>query len=175
MLKWIDIPDDYLDYLREKGDSRIPYKDYGTNKCKPFFGALFAIGNLVYATQISHPQPRHYTLPDAQDFIKIYKDDKLLCVINLNYMFPVPINLIEEIRYSKIENYRTFKSDEDKSKYIYLLRQELRIINSKNIETKALKVYNNKYLYPNNVLAKRCIDFRKLEQLSEHFLNNQIS
>ena len=108
-------------------------------------------------------------MKDALDFIKIYKGEKLLCVVNLNYMFPVPADLITEIKYANIEQYRNFDDAKERSKYIYLLRQELKMINMKDLSKQAKKVYDNKYLYPNSPLSKRCVDFRKLEILACSF------
>ena len=67
MLKWVSIPEEYLNYLRDNGDKRIPYSDYGKDKYKPFFGVLFTIGNYAYVTQISHPQERHIAMTEQQD------------------------------------------------------------------------------------------------------------
>ena len=173
MFKWVDVPDNYLDYLRNSGDKRIPYKDYGTDKFKPFFGILFTSGKFAYITQISHPQKRHFRMKEAPDFIKIFKGKRLLCVVNLNYMFPVPLELLTEIEYANIEKYRNFNNDDEKSQYIYLLRKELQIINTKKLSEQAKEVYNNKYLYPNSPLSQRCVNFRMLEELAMEFSNNK--
>ena len=169
MLKWVSIPEEYLNYLRDNGDKRIPYSDYGKDKYKPFFGVLFTIGNYAYVTQISHPQSRHLTMTEKPDFKKIYDGNRLLCVVNLNYMFPVPISELEYIQYANIEQYRSFKDDDEKSKYIQLLRKELQIINTRNIGVDAKMVYDHKYLYPKSNLANRCIDFRMLENLADQY------
>lgn len=169
MLRWVNIPEDYLNYLRENGDTRIPYSDYGKDKFKPFFGVLFTIGNYAYVTQISHPQRRHFTMTESPDFKKIFNGRRLLCVVNLNYMFPVPVSQLEYIEYANIEKYRSFVDEKEKSQYIYLLRKELQIINTRGIETAAKSVYDNKYLYPESSVSKRCIDFRKLEKLADQY------
>lgn len=169
MLKWVSIPEDYLNYLRDKGDKRIPHSDYGKDKYKPFFGVLFTIGNYAYVTQISHPQQRHLTMTESPDFKKIYDGTRLLCVVNLNYMFPVPVSELEYIQYANIEQYRSFVDDNEKSKYILLLRKELQIINTKDIGNAAKSVYDKKYLYPKSQLAMRCLDFRMLESLADNY------
>ena len=93
----------------------------------------------------------------------------MLCVVNLNYMFPVPVSELEYIQYANIGNYRSFENEVEKSKYIHILRKELRIINTRGIEADAKAIYDNKYLYPDSQLAKRCIDFRMLEILASHY------
>lgn len=67
----IVVDEEYLNYLR-KAEKRIPFSNYGSDKYKPFFGELFSIGDLVYVTQISHAQPRHFRLTNSKDFLKIY-------------------------------------------------------------------------------------------------------
>ena len=71
-MNWINVNEDYLDYLRET-EGRIPRTDYGTDKYKPFFGILFEVGDLYYITQVSHPQQRHRNLKQQKDFIWIKK------------------------------------------------------------------------------------------------------
>lgn len=91
-MKWINVNESYLDYLRNS-ESRIPRTDYGDDRYKPFFGILFEKNNLYYITQISHAQSRHKNMKQQKDFYKIYDpaiSNRLIAVINLNYMFPIP-------------------------------------------------------------------------------------
>ncbi len=89
---------------------------------KPFFGALFEVDDLIYVTQVSHPQTRHLTMHNALDFHKIYlpndslsSTDRLAAVVNLNYMFPLPKTMLKFLDYSAIEQHRTFSSLSEKS------------------------------------------------------------
>lgn len=72
MLKWKIVDEEYLNYLRNYYESRIPYSNYGRDKYKPFFGELFRVGDMSYITQISSPKQRHYSMKNSMDFIKIY-------------------------------------------------------------------------------------------------------
>lgn len=167
-MKWINVNENYLDYLRQ-AENRIPRTDYGTNRYKPFFGILFEVGDLYYVTQVSHAQPRHYNLKQQKDFYKIFDPknrNRLIAVINLNYMFPIPKSETSPFKKSEIHTYRTFDSDTEKSKYIDLLDMELSVINSMDIGTKAKSLYDLKYNEPNHVVSKRCIDFKNMEQLA---------
>lgn len=167
-MKWINVNETYLDYLR-KHESRIPRTDYGTNKYKPFFGVLFEVDDLYYVTQVSHPQPRHEKLKQQKDFYKLYdpkSPKRLIAVINLNYMFPIPKTQTTPFSKKNIHTYRTFSSEKEKSKYIDLLDTELAIINSMDIGTKAKKLYKFKYTNPDNIISKRCIDFKDMEKLA---------
>ena len=166
-MNWLVIDEKYLDYLR-KTERRIPFSDYGKDKYKPFFGVLFETEKFYYVTQISHPQDRHLKMKANLDFKKVYMPDsnRLLAVINLNYMFPIPKSLYQQLEYKDIDKHRSFVDDTEKSKYIDLMKTELKIINTMNIEKAALRIYENKYACPESDLAKRCIDFKLMEQLA---------
>lgn len=161
---WIDIDDKYLDYLREF-EKRIPYSDYGTDKMKPFFGVLFDTDEFSYVTQVSHPQKRHEKMKQSRDFYKLYdsNQNRLIGVVNLNYMFPVFKTEIVRLKMSDIDSLRVFASEEQKTKYINLLNKELREINKLPIEKNAYRIYTDKYRYPNSLISRRCLDYKALE------------
>lgn len=170
-MKWINVNEPYLDYLRSK-ESRIPKTDYGDDRYKPFFGILFEQNDLYYITQVSHAQPRHKKMKQQKDFYKIYDPSDyshLLAVINLNYMFPIPKSEVFPFEKSKIDTYRTFKSETEKSKYIDLLDKELAIINSMDFSSKAKKIYNLKYNFPNHQISQRCLDFKEMEKFAKSY------
>ncbi len=174
-MKWINVDEDYLDYLRSI-ENRIPRTDYGSDKYKPFFGVLFEVGDLYYITQVSHPQKRHIHMRQQKDFYKLFdpkNSSRLIAVVNLNYMFPVPKKYTHNFEKSKIDTYRNFESESSKSKYINLLNMELKIINTLDLDEKALFIYNLKYSDPDNTVSKRCIDFKYMEQLAKLY-NPQI-
>ena len=155
---WIDIDDKYLDYLREF-EKRIPYSDYGTDKMKPFFGVLFDTDEFSYVTQVSHSQERHEKMKQSRDFYKLYdsNQNRLIGVVNLNYMFPVFKTEIVRLKMSDIDSLRVFASEEQKTKYINLLNKELREINKLPIEKNAYRIYTDKYRYPNSLISRRCL------------------
>ena len=52
-MDWKVVDEAYLNYLRCY-ESRIPFSNYGEDKYKPFFGALFDLDDEIsYITQIS--------------------------------------------------------------------------------------------------------------------------
>lgn len=178
MQNWLVIDESYLDYLR-KYEHRIPKSNYGTSKLKPFFGKLFEKGDLVYVTQISHAKKRHEKMKNSPDFVKIYLSNKssadkgrLVAVVNLNYMFPVPKLLIQNLNYANINKHRTFNSQKERSQYIYLLKKELNQINSLNIDLTAKNLYNRKNTFPNDKVSLRCVDFCELEKLAKNYADN---
>ncbi len=167
-MKWINVDEKYLDYLRAT-EGRIPRTDYGTDRYKPFFGILFEVGGLYYVTQVSHAQPRHQKMKQQKDFYKIFdpkSPQRLIAVVNLNYMFPIPKEQTTHFEKKNIHTYRTFKSESEKSKYIDLLDTELSVINSMDIGTKAESLYKLKYDSPEHAVSKRCIDFKDMERLA---------
>ena len=175
MQYWTIVDENYLDYLREK-EKRIPFSDYGANKFKPFFGVLFENDDLFFLTQISHAQPRHNQMKNSLDFQKIFlsdrtplKPDRLVAVVNLNYMFPVPKAYFSPLDYKDISAHRTFHSERDKSSYIDLLKKELSIINTLDLETKAKKLYCLKKEFPDHPISRRCLDFDSLEKYAHEY------
>lgn len=88
-------------------------------------------------------------------------------------MFPVPKSEITPFRKSKINEYRTFDTEEEKSKYINLLDKELRVINTLNLVSSAKKLYDNKYNYPDSIVSQRCLDYKKLEEKAFEWIENK--
>ena len=172
MQNWVIIEEKYLNYLRSV-EPRIPNSDYGANKFKPFFGVLFEKDELAYVTQISHARERHLSMRNAPDFLKVFipsrdrsEGDRLVAVINLNYMFPVPKQLIQNLEYKDIELHRSFSSAKEKSMYVDLLTKEMEQINRMNVDKKARKVYFLKKNCPSDRVSLRCLDFAALETVA---------
>ena len=174
-MRWINVNEEYLNYLR-KTETRIPRTDYEKDKYKPFFGVLFETDGFCYVTQVSHPRARHNGLKQQKDFYKIFdpkNPSRLIAVINLNYMFPIPKSEILPFEKSKIHTYRTFESEQEKSKYIDLLDTELSVINSMDIDVKAKELYKLKYEKPTHAVSQRCIDFKDMERLAKQYIEEQ--
>lgn len=165
---WCTINKEYISFLKNH-DSRIPNIDYGNNGYKPFFSPLFEKDGLVYVTQVSSKKPRHLKMKESIDFVKIFDktNKKLISVINLNYMFPVPKSEIIEVKYRNIGNFRTFSSLDEKNKYINLLKYEMKVINNKNIQAQALKVYNS--VNTDSFLKNRSLPFLLLEEKATEY------
>jgi protein AbiQ len=167
-MNWFTVEEEYLTYIRSH-EGRIPKTDYGDGKFKPFFGALFEVGDLVYITQVSHPQRRHYNLKEDMDFVKLYDGTRLIAVVNLNYMFPVHKSRLINVEYKNIEYFRTFENDKEKSDYITLLKREMKEIKKRGLDQRAFDLYERRYKYPSDRVSCRCIDFKNLEQKSKEY------
>lgn len=81
-------------------------------------------------------------------------------------MFPIPKTQTTPFIKKEIHTYRTFSSETEKSKYIDLLDTELSVINSMDIGNKAERLYKLKYDKPEDIVSKRCIDFKAMEHLA---------
>lgn len=111
-------------------------------------------------------------MKQQKDFFKIYDSknlNRLIAVVNLNYMFPIPKEQTSGFEKKYIHTYRTFRSEEEKSKYINLLDTELDAINKMNLEEKARAIYKLKYEVPEDRVAKRCINFKDMERLAKEY------
>lgn len=75
--------------------------------------------------------------------------------------------------YRRIEEYREFETERQKSQYVHFLKIELRLINKLNLGIAAKKLYTLKNTYPDNIVAKRCIDFKSMEKLAGMFMSQR--
>lgn len=158
----------YCDYLR-KFDSRVMY-NAGVKELKPFIGVLFKVNDKEYYAPLSSPKPKHSSLRNTLDIIKI--DNGNYGIINFNNMIPVTKNNYEVIDlYKKIKNESELKRQK-------LLKAQLRWLNNnyKYVSNKAIRMYN---LYINNNLPKRvqnrCCNFRLLESKCSEYNNIKVS
>ena len=160
--KIVKVNSEYCDYLREF-DNKVSY-NAGSKDLRPFIGVLFMVGKCEYFAPLSSPKPKHKTLKNTLDLIKIA--DGEYGVINFNNMIPVTSN-----------NYKEFdlnKSSEDKNEMrrIRLLRNQLRWLtsNKKIINSKSKLLYD---LYKTNKLPKnvreRCCNFPLLEDKCKEY------
>lgn len=168
-MKWCTIDSEYINYLK-KVDGRVPNTEYGEYKFKPFFSPLFEKDGLVYVTQISSKKERHLKMKEQVDFIKIYddKNNKLLGVVNLNFMFPVPKDKIINVTYKDIDKFRKFRSEKEKKNYIYLLKKEMKQIKKRQINLLSEKLYEIVKINP--FISKRCLNFSLLEEKAVEFI-----
>lgn len=111
------------------------------------------------------------------DFIKIVQKDKILGVLNINNMIPILDNNVKTLKYKDIQDYREFKSDNERKLYISFLSLELDLINDKldKIKKSALKLYNEKINNPTSNVSKRCCNFKLLEEKSKLYKNKDFN
>lgn len=128
---------------------------------RPFVGIVIVCGVQKYCIPLSSPKPKHKSMKNDVDFMKIWDGEKLIGVLNFNNMIPVdescilPLNLrITEKDDSAIRNYKKMavkqldwcQRNQDaivkKANKLYTLLQSDRV---------------------SSILKKRCCNFKKLE------------
>ena len=127
-----------------------------------------------YYVPVSSPKVKHYQMANSLDFLRIEDKTKasLYAVLNLNNMIPVPKECISKLRYNEIQKYRAFKSEKERSDYIYLLQNEKLIIDrmADTIKKKAERLYKSVIEKPYSRLAQRCCNFKSLEEALDKYM-----
>ena len=161
-LKFYTINKNYLDYLRENGDSKVPKHDY--DNAKFYTGIVFEINNYSYFAPISsfkEQQKTNYLIyvqdKDSETGIKVASS------VRCGYMVPVPKQLLEVMDINKYPNVKARA----------LIRKELKWCkdHSSDIKNLASKVYKwgaNR----NSPLSKNCCDFKRLEQAHDIYIRD---
>ncbi len=167
-MDWYVVDKEYINYLKQF-DSKVGYVEYGS-KLKLHLGIVMKVQSLDYYVPISSPKSKHENMSNSLDFQKIQEENgQLYAVLNLNNMIPVPMNCIKQVKYDEIDLYRKFKSNKEKTDYIYLLQKEKKIIDSiqEMLYNKAKKLYAKCINNPNSALANRCCNFLLLEEKAQ--------
>lgn len=160
-LKFYTVTEEYMIYLK-KYDEKV-MDNRGVKNKRPYIGVLFEIDRKKYLAPLSSPKPKHLTMKNSLDFVKINQGK--FGVINLNNMFPV----IEEVIIEKNINL------EEDNKYKELLVNQLdwcnKMENRDNIYRKVEKLYKeilNKK--EQSRFWNRCCDFSLLEEKAIEFI-----
>ena len=127
-MNWYVVNKKYIDYLSQF-DSRVGYVEYG-ERLKLHVGILLTVNSYHYYVPISSAKPKHQRMSNSLDFHKLRDaaTGYLYAVLNLNNMIPVPDSCITQLKYNKIEEFRSFANEKEKTDYIYLLQKEKAII-----------------------------------------------
>lgn len=161
--KIVIVNSEYCDYLR-RFDNKVPYNK-NKKELRPFIGILFKIENCEYFAPLSSSKPKHKTMKNTIDFLKI-KDGEL-GALNFNNMIPV-----KENNYA-IVNLNKPAFNESEQKYQKMLIEQLDWLNAhyRQIKSKSFKLYN---LYINDKLPKnikiRCCNFKLLEEKCKEYI-----
>lgn len=170
-MNWYVVDKKYIDYLME-ADKRVGYVEYG-EKLKLHIGILLKVNNFNYYVPISSAKPKHRKMSNNLDFHKLIDENtgNLYAVININNMIPVPDFCTKQLKYNKIQDFRAFQNEKEKTDYIYLLQKEKLIIDklSEILENKAKKLYDKCRRMPNSTLAARCCNFLLLEEKCKNY------
>lgn len=157
-MKLYRVKDAYLDYLRAI-EPKIPQQQKGSNtKIRPFVGIVLTINSVNYIAPLS--SQKHNSRPD----FKVYIGNKQVATVRTSYMFPVPLNQLEEIDLS-----RELRNDK---KYAALLINEINYIKQEDNKNKLVQLADKTYEY---AISRRfnyenfCCNFLLLEQKLKEF------
>ena len=173
-MNWYVVDKKYIEYLTQF-DNRVGYVEYG-DRLKLHIGILITINEYNYYVPISSAKHKHKKMSNSLDFHKLQDEDSgyLYSVININNMIPVPDYCVTQLKYNQIDQFRSFSNEKEKTDYIFLLQKEKKIIDNIQsiLENKARKLYNKCVDNINSSLAKRCCDFRLLEEKCTCYCEN---
>lgn len=164
-MDWYVVDKKYVNYLKQF-DAKVGYVEYGS-KLKLHLGIVLNVKGMDYYVPISSPKQKHENMSNSLDFHKIQEESgQLYAVLNINNMIPVPLKCVRQVKYNKIEEFRKFESEKEKTDYVYLLQKEKIIIDSfqNTIRNKAKKLYAKCIDKPESRLASRCCNFKVLEE-----------
>ncbi len=128
---------------------------------RPFVGIVIICGIQKYCIPLSSPKPKHKSMKNDVDFMKILDGEKLIGVLNFNNMIPVDESCIIPLDLRITE-----RDDAATKKYKKMAAKQLNWCqhNQESIVKKANKLYmmvqSEKV---SGFLKRRCCDFKKLE------------
>ena len=161
-LKLVTIDAKYCDYLR-KFDNKVIYNNF-SKKTRPFVGVLFDVNDLKYFAPLASPKPKHLTMKNSLDFLKL--DRGKLGAVNFNNMIPVVSNQYNLLNLSKDNRLIDLK-------YKTMLQKQLYWLNANiyQVQYTSLNLY---FRYcnddlPENIKA-RCCNFKLLEEKAKLYI-----
>ena len=155
----------YIGYLK-KFQIHIWNNDDG-DRLRPYVGVVMEINNCKYYAPLSSPKPKHQSMSDRLDFVRLEHRGQLKGVINLNNMIPVSDSLITKIDIHNItdQKYKSLLNVE----MIDIRRKKSTILkNAKSIYVKTTKFRNESN---NAKLVSICYDFLLLESKMQEYLS----
>lgn len=148
------INEEYINHLKKFSEN----VKYNKNESRPYVGIVLKINEHNYFAPLGSPKPKHITMKEVADFVKM--DNGKLGVINLNNMIPVPSEEVKLINFSKFDKY-----------YSKLLLEQKRWLerNEDLIKNKSKKLYTLITTKENTVFHKRSNNFKLLEEKAKEY------
>lgn len=156
-----EIDSKYIQYLSAFEEHLFRNKKLSQVFTRKYIGVVLKINGFDYFAPLSSFKPKHKRLSETKDFIKV----GTLAVINLNNMFPAPMQICKQVVINDIID----------THYKNLVRTEYRIIKQKTqlILTNAKAVYEHKSTNDGkSKLSQRCNDFKLLEAKCREYKTN---
>ena len=159
-----------MKYIRDLAnvDDRVRSVSPQINKqTRPFVGIVIINDNKQYCIPFSSPKPKHSKMKNNVDFTKMYDENgKMVGVLNFNSMIPVDKKVIAplSLKIQKYDNAETIHYKEMVKNQLTWCQKH-----QDSIVAKANKLYKMITETPekNINLTRRCCDFKKLEQVLE--------
>ena len=159
-LKFYEVDGEYIKFLRENGDNKIPNINYEKHK-KFFCGIVLTINNFNYFAPVSSYTKKAHTVFLIKDKDRETKELKSIASLRFSFMFPCPIEYL---------NQKDFLKEDEK--YRSLLRKELHYcnINRERIKKLANEIYQLGLKKETREKFNIC-DFKKLEEQCLKYIN----
>lgn len=159
-LKFYEVDSEYIKYLKDNGDEKIPNIEYEKHK-KFFCGIVLTINNFNYFAPVSSYNKKAHTAFLIMDKDRTTKELKPISSLRFSFMFPCPIEYLNQKDFSK-----------EDQKYQVLLRKELHYCNTNREKIK--KMANEVYKLGLNKKTRQkfnICDFKKLEEKCLEYIN----
>lgn len=172
------VSSDYINFLRSI-DSRVLENEKNFGNIRKYVGVLFKIDNYDYFVPLSSPKPSDYVCIDGiktirHSVVPIYRiiecsEDKInfLGKLKFSSMIPVPPSQLTLLDITSLtEDYKTLIFNQ-----IRHIRKKITILQNRHAKV----IYNQKKAnYPNINYLNDTVDFKKLEQAMELFIEKDI-
>lgn len=157
----------YIRNLAKADDNVMSVSPQVEKETRPFVGIVVVCDTNKYCVPLSSPKPKHASMKNDIDFMKIIVEDKLLGVLNFNNMIPVSEKCI-----SPVDLKITGKDSPQSKRYKKMAAKQLNWCqrNQDEIVKRANKLY--KMITSgkaSGLLKRRCCNFEKLESVLEKF------
>lgn len=160
----------YIRNLAKADDRVMSVSPQAGKETRPFVGIIIVCNEQKYCIPLSSPKPKHKSMKNDIDFMKIMDGEKLIGVLNFNNMIPVDescINLLD-LRITKKDDVTAKNYKKMAAKQLDWCRH-----NQDAIIKKANKLYamlqSDK---AGSLLKKRCCNFKKLETVKQKWMKN---
>lgn len=161
----------YIRNLAKADDNVMSVSPQIEKETRPFVGILVICDSHEYCVPLSSPKPKHTSMKNDVDFMKIMEGEKIIGVLNFNNMIPVDANCVTLLNLKTTE-----KENAQTKQYKKLATKQLDWCqhNQEAIIKKANKLYKMMQSDKvSGVLRKRCCNFSKLEMVLEKWNNRK--
>ena len=157
----------YIRSLARANDHVMSVSPQIGKSTRPFLGVIVLCGEKQYCVPLSSPKPKHNSMKNDVDFMKIYDGENLIGVLNFNNMIPVNDDVIVpfDMKPHEQDSPETLRYKKLTAKQITFCRKNQDVI---------LRKANRLYQLitgeeGSSLLRKRCCDFAALEEILSRY------